>query len=308
MNYYELYQGAAWVPPFFQFAKASGPRALAWRSILYDLLFSGWEIGLPENWDLTPFRYMFFGAGSVGVVYTKSRGWVYGTYGVERCDWQYVPVKFNVTLNATDGSTGPFEGIRGINGAVLHVRDDFTGYGLIVDQYAEMLATCDSGVSNSVSLAASGKLLPVESKKDADEIRQAILKARGGEPVTYVNKKLFDADGNLRAASLLGDMGREYYGDKIMETRLMILKDFLTRVGVRTVSMEKREHLLNQEINENNDETGAAPYVITTSIEKDVKLLNAMGCPISIKPRYDYSGAGIEEGGTGYDLSDTESE
>ena len=297
MNYYELYAGASWVPPFFKFAGAATPRVLAWRAVLYDLLFSAWEIELPENWDYTPFRYALFGAGSVGIVYTNSRGWVYGFYGVEKCDWQYVPVKFNVTLNATDGTTGPFPGIRGINGAVLHVRDDFMGYGLLIDQYAEMLATCDQGVENSVTLAASGKLLPVESKKDADELRQAILKAKGGEPITYINKKLFDADGNLRTASLLGDLGREYYGDKIMETRLMILKDFLTRVGVRTVGMEKREHLLNQEIAENNDETGAAPYIVSTSLEKDLRLLNEMGCKISIKPRYDYSGAGIEEGG-----------
>ena len=297
MNYYELYAGAAWRPPFFKVAGAAGPRVMAWRTILYDLLFSAWEIKTPENWDLTPLRYLLFGSGSMGVAYSEEFGWVYGIYGVEKYDWQYVPLAFNVTLCSTEGTSGPIRGIRGINGAVLHVRDDFTGYGLIVDQYAEMLANCDQGADNSVKLAASGKLFPVQNQKEADELKQAILKAQGGDPIAYVNKKLFDADGQLRTSSLLGDLGRDYAGDKIMETRLMILKDFLTRVGVRTVGMEKREHLLNQEIAENNDETGAAPYVVTTCLEKDLKLLNEMGCNLSIKPRYDYSGAGIEEGG-----------
>ena len=56
--------------------------------------------------------------------------------------------------------------------------------------------------------------------------------------------------------------------------------------------MEKREHLLDQEIAENNDETSAEPTVVLTSLEPELKLLNSMGCDLRITKRYDYSGAG----------------
>ena len=69
----------------------------------------------------------------------------------------------------------------------------------------------------------------------------------------------------------------------------------MTRIGVRTVGLEKREHLLNQEIAENNDETGASPECVMTNLKPELKLLNAMGCNLTIKPRFDYSGAGLEK-------------
>lgn len=281
-------------PPIFQASGCMTPRALTWRSLLYDLLFAVWEIGLPEGWLLSPFRYMLFGSGSLGVLYTREYGWIYGFYGVERIGWQWEPLVFNVVLNKQQ-KAGPFTGVRGINGAVLHIRDDWSGYGIMIDQYADLLASCDKGVSVNLDQARTGKLVGTANKKDADTLRTALHNAREGEAVAYINSKLFNAEGKLNMAALL-DVGTEYIADKILTTRMMILKDFLTRVGVRTVGMEKREHLLNQEIMENNDETGAEPLVVSSSLEPDLKLLREMGLNgLTIRPRFDYSGAGQQE-------------
>lgn len=290
---FETYQtpNQKYFPPVFQAAGTMTPRALTWRSLLYDLLFAVWEIGLPEGWLLSPFRYMLFGSGSLGVLYTREYGWIYGFYGVERIGWQWEPLVFNVVLN-NQQKAGPFTGVRGINGAVLHIRDDWSGYGIMIDQYADLLASCDKGVSVNLDQARTGKLISTANKKDADTLETAFHKAREGEAVAYVNSKLFTPEGKLNMAALL-DVGSEYVADKILTTRMMILKDFLTRVGVRTVGMEKREHLLNQEIMENNDETGAEPLVVSSSLEPDLKLLREMGLNgLTIRPRFDYSGAG----------------
>ena len=90
--------GLSWLPPFMTVEGKMTPLAVEWRRLLYDLLFSVYEVRLPDGWLPSPFRFMLFGWGSVGVAYSKRFGWVYGTYAVEKKDWQYVPLKFNVTL------------------------------------------------------------------------------------------------------------------------------------------------------------------------------------------------------------------
>lgn len=279
-----------WQPPIFDLSGKIGVQALSWRTLLYDLVFACWEIRLPEGWLLTPFRYMLFGWGSVANVYTRELGWIYGTYGVEKIGWQYEPLLFHVNNHVLSKEA---KGIRGVNGAILHIHDDYTGYELLIDAYAERLASCDKGVEVNLRQARTGKIIGAESQKDAATLKKAITDAGDGEPVSYVNKRLFSEDGRLNMASLLGDAGRDFIGDELMTTRLMIIKEFLTRIGVRTVGMEKREHLLDQEINENNDETGAEPYVVMSSLKADLEILNNLGCKITIKPRFDYSGAGV---------------
>lgn len=283
---------ATWQPPIFQISGAMTPRALSWRTLLYNLIFSVWEVGLPDGWLFTPFRYCLFGYGSLGVVYTRELGWIYGFYGVEKIGWQYEPLLFTVTNHVL---SRPATGIRGLNGTILHVHDDYTGYDALVNAYAEMLASCDKGVEINLEQARMGKIIATEDKKDADTIRDALKGRHGGDPIVYLNKRLVGEDGRLNVSSILGDLGSEFYADELMETRLMIIKEFLTRIGVRTVGMEKREHLLNQEIAENNDETGAEPYAVMTSLAADLEILKNLGVSISIKPRFDYSGAGVEK-------------
>lgn len=291
MDYYNTDRPVlSWLPPWMQIGTRTTPRAVEWRSLLYELLFSVYEIGLPENWLPSPMRYMLFGWGSLGVAYSNEFGWVYGTYAVTKKDWQYTPLRFEVTLPYESAQIGA---IRGINGAILHVRDDWRGFDLLINQYADLLTACDKGVATSVKQGKYSKIIGVDDKKTADELRQAYAKSEDGDPIVFVSKRLLSADGKINVSSLMGDLRSEYAGDKIMETRLMILKDFLTRVGVRTVGLEKREHLLNQEIAENNDETGASPECVMTNLKPELKLLNAMGCNLTIKPRFDYSGAGL---------------
>lgn len=280
----------SWLPPFMTVEGKMTPLAVEWRRLLYDLLFSVYEVQLPEAWLPSPFRFMLFGWGSVGVAYSKRFGWVYGTYSVEKKDWQYVPLKFLVTLPY---ESAQIEAIRGINGAILHVRDDWSGFDQLINQYAKKLATLDKSVDNNASQVQFGKIIGVKDKKDAETLKQALNRSADGDPVVFVSKDLFDPEtGKLSVQGILGDLSAEWMGDKIMNTRLMILKDFLTRIGVRTVGMEKREHLLDQEIAENNDEASASPTVVLTSLDAELKLLNAMGCRIAVKKRYDYSGAG----------------
>ena len=283
---------AVWQPPIFEVSGNLTLRELNWRTLLYNLIFAVWEIELPQGWLLTPFRYMLFGGGSLGVCYTDDLGWIYGTYGVEKIGWQYEPVLFNVSNHILPN---PAVGVRGLNGTILHIHDDYTGYETLIDAYAEMLAGCDKGVSVNLRQARAGKIIPAKDKKDADSIREAITGGGDGDPVVFVNKSLFDDEGRLNINNLLGEAGRDYIGDRLMSTRLMIIKEFLTRIGVRTVGFEKREHLLDQEIDENNDETGAEPYVIMSSLQDDLKLLSGMGLDIKIRPRFDYSGAGIDK-------------
>lgn len=296
-GYYNVTPPASerWIPPYFKAMQTLPAGVMTWRGLLYDLLFSVWEVKLPAGWLPTPFLYELFGFGSVAVVYTEELGWIYGPFGVERIGWQWEPLAFEVTNKLL---TAPAKGVRGVNGAVLHVCGDWRGFDPLITQYAQLLAACDKGMEINLRQSRYGKVYGVKNQKDAATIKQAYSNADEGEPIVIVNKDLLGEDGRLIVSNLMGDVAKDYLGDKLMETRLMLLKEFLTRVGVRTVGLEKREHLLNQEIAENNDETGAEPYVIEKNLQPDLEILRRLGVNIEISQRYDYSGAGVtgEEG------------
>lgn len=269
---------------------------LSWKRILYDLIGSVYEWELPEGWQGNLFRFYLLHYGQVGVAYSDELGWIYGLPTVEKVDWQYTPVLFSVS-NITLGT--PVRAIRGLNGVVLHVSDGYIGYENLVTKYAEMLAGCDKSVNINLMQVNLSKAFGAENKKEAEDIKEAYGRATSGQPLILVNKKLMGPDGQSRLVNLFGDIAKDYMADRVLGSRLSILKDFLTRVGVRTVGLEKREHLLNQEIAENNDETGAAPYMVMQNLTPDLQLLRKMGCSIDIKPRYDYSGAGTNTEGGG---------
>lgn len=287
-NYYQVYS-----PPWYSGSNCR-PGVFFWREILYKLLFSVWKITLPDAWSLTPFRYYLFCYGSVGVVYTKKLGWIYGSYGVERVDWQYNPLQFNVTNTMLPG---PAQGVVGVNGGILRISDSWIGLDPLINYYAELLDFCDRGLKSNLRKVQYGSICGTFSDKDAQSVKAAFAASENGEPIVLVNKHMLNDEGRLDVSQIIGSLKNEYMGEEILESRLMILKDYLTRIGVRTVGMEKREHLLDQEINENNDETGATPYVIKTCLDPGLEILRRLGLSINIEPRYDYTGAGIDIGG-----------
>ena len=126
-----------------------------------------------------------------------------------------------------------------------------------------------------------------DSKKQADEVKEAYGNATSGKPLVVVNKEVMNGK---QITTLLPNVGNNYIVDKLLTARRGIINSFLTEIGIRNANYEKKERLNSAEVEENNDETKAIITVIYENVKKCMETINAFsGLNLDVELRYDYT-------------------
>lgn len=250
---------------------------------LYDKIYSCFEFGLPKHWAMNWFRFWLFHCGSIGVVYTHKYGWVDQPYSVERLDYQWNPYQilvYNTYIPET-------RGIIGVNSTIIKLFDDFRSMESLVNRYAEMLANCDKATNVSLMNANIAYLFRASSKKNSQEIKEAYQEATTGNPLVIIDKEALNGES---FEPMFPNVKNNFVAPDTMETRRAIMNAFLTEIGIRNVSVQKKERLTSGETDENNDETKSVVSVIYDNLKSCFDDTNKIsGLNLTVKLRYDYS-------------------
>ena len=260
-----------------------------YKRMLYTKLYSTLEFSLPSDWDLNYFRFWLFHYGSIAVIYTKEYGWVAQPYSIEELNIYYNPKVIRVYNQFIKEVK---RGVIGVNAGIIKVMDDYYGLDDIVTRYAVMLAQCDRSVNVNLMNSNVTAFFQAESKKQADEIKEAYEKATSGVPFVAVNKDVMDG---RTLEPMLPGVATNFIADKLLSVRRGIINAFLTEIGIKNANYEKRERLNSQEVEENNDETRAVISVIYDNIKSSMDKINEFsGLVLDVKMRYDYKTEGYE--------------
>lgn len=232
------------------------------KRYLYNKLFSRFKFTLPKEWDMNFFRFYLFRCGSIAVIYTNEYGWVAQPYGIVKLNLYYNPAEITVfnQFFRTDKT-----GIIGVNSEIIHLFDDYFGFDDLITRYAEILAQIDSAINVNLMNCNVSMFFPAQSKKQADEIKEAYAEATTGKPFVTINK---DAMGDDQIEPLLGNVKGNYIVDSLLEARRNIINQFLTEVGIANANTDKKERLITDEVNQNNDETKAIISVVYENLKK----------------------------------------
>lgn len=236
--------------------------ASTWKNkrYLYNVLYSVFDLGIPDHWKLGYIRYWLFHCGSYGVFYTNDYGWLPLPYAIEKTDVLFYP-KIITGVNSHIGKE--ITGIVGINAEIVHILDDFFGLDATVTEYAARLAQLDKAFDVNLMNSSFALTAPVENDKQAQEIKRAYSKATMGHPFVPVIKNLFK---NGRPQMLFDNPKQNFAANEIHQARRAVVNDFLTEIGVRNANYEKKERLNSQEVEENNDQTSAQARVILRNL------------------------------------------
>lgn len=238
------------------------------KRYLYNKLFSRFQFTLPADWDLNFFRFYLFRCGSIAVIYTKEYGWVAQPYGIVKLNLYYNPAEITVfnQFFRTDKT-----GIIGKNAEIIHLFDDFFGFDDLVTRYAEVLAQIDRTINVNLMNSNVTMFFPAQSKKQADEIKEAYALATTGAPLIPINK---NAMGDDQLEPMFGKVKDNYIVDSLLEARRNIINQFLTEVGIANANTDKKERLITDEVNQNNDETKAIISVVYENLKKCFEKVN----------------------------------
>lgn len=263
-----------------------------YKRYLYTQIYSVFEFTLPEDWALNYFRYWLFHFGSIGVIYTKEQGWIDSPYGVEKLDRQYQPAVITVSSHTLPDVK---RGVIGINAGIIRLLDDSFGLDDLVTEYAAKLAQIDKSININLMQCNVAKAFPAESKKQAEDIKEAYGRATQGAPLILINKEVFNGH-DKSLVNLFGDVKGSYIVDQLLLAKRQLVNEFLTKIGIKNANYEKKERLNSQEVSENNDETRSMVSVMLENMQSGMAAINKIaGLGLSVRLRYDYTEGGAED-------------
>ena len=258
-------------------------------------LFGAFEFGgIPNEWDYDYMLTNLFIHGYIAITDT-SAGVVplrCGITGIDIFDHPTRAIFANAVL-------GNFErNLYGSNPAtdcaLVKIQYDYMGVMPIVERYAALLALCDNSIAVNLRNSKVAFIGLVSSKQQAATFEKMYRDIDSGKPAVYAKK----GDGLTTDDIYYNHVRETYIANDVQLLKQSIKNDFLTEVGLNNANTDKRERLIVDEINANNDEVQANVQHWLDNIREGLKRANVLfGLNLSVKLRkFDGEKGGADNG------------
>lgn len=246
-------------------------------------LFGAFDFGgIPETWDYD---------------YLLTNLFIHGYIAITDTSIGVIPLRCGVTgINAFDHPTqaifanpvlGNFE--RNLFGdnpatdcALVKLQYDYNGAMPIVDRYSALLALCDNSIAVNLRNSKVAFIGFVSSKQQAASLEKMYASIDSGKPAVYVKR----GDGLTSEDIYYNHVRETYIANDVQLLKQSIKNDFLTEVGLNNANTDKRERLVVDEVNANNNEIQANVQHWIDNIREGLTRANKLfGLNLSVKLR-----------------------
>lgn len=262
----------------------SNPRLqIEYRNWCLKKIFGAFDFGgVPVNWDYDYFLTNLFIHGYIAITDTPM--------GV-------IPLRCGITgVNVFEHSTtaifanpvlGNFE--RNLFGdnpatdcALVKLQYDYNGAMPIVDRYSALLALCDNSIAVNLRNSKVAFIGFVSSKQQAASLEKMYASIDSGKPAVYVKR----GDGLTSEDIYYNHVRETYIANDVQLLKQSIKNDFLTEIGLNNANTDKRERLVVDEVNANNNEIQANVQHWIDNIREGLTRANKLfGSNLSVKLR-----------------------
>lgn len=255
-------------------------------------LFGAFEFGgIPEYWDYDYFLSVLFCDGHIAITDTPL-----GVIPL-RCSltgynvWEHPtralfanPILQNFERNIEGND-------RRADCAVIKLQYDYMGVMPLVYRYAAMLALCDNSIAVNLRNSKVAFIGFVNGKQQAATMQKMYDDIDEGKPAVYVKKDDITSDDIL-----YNRVKESYIANDVQLLKQSIKNDFLTEVGLNNANTDKRERLIVDEVNANNDEVKANVQHWLDTMREGIRRANQLfGLNLSVNLRKFDGGAGDDE-------------
>ena len=258
-------------------------------------LFGAFEFsGVPDTWDYDYFLTNLFVHGylaitdtPIGVIPLRC-----GITGVDVFEHPTTAVFANPVLDNFERNL--YGENPATDCALIKIQYDYMGVMPIVERYAALLALCDNSIAVNLRNSKVAFIGLVSSKQQAATFEKLYRDIDSGKPAVYAKK-----GNDLTTDDIYYNHVREtYIANDVQLLKQSIKNDFLTEVGLNNANTDKRERLIVDEVNANNDEVQANVQHWLDNIREGLKRANTLfGLNVSVKLRkFDGSEGGGNNG------------
>lgn len=245
---------------------------------------SVFEWDLPETWNKDYFLYVLYCWGYVAVVNTDRFGVIPQGCGLKGYDVFYAPTH---AVIANPLLSGILEPRIGTQCELLKLQPDFSGILDLVGHYAEQMALASQSVSVNLLNSKLSYVFTAKTKALAESLKKMYDQIASGEPAVVIDSRLKNAaDGEETWKAFEQNVGGNYIVTNLLADLRKIEAMFDTEIGIPNANTDKRERLIQDEVNANNIETYSKCAMWLENLQDACKRVADMfGLSISVRWR-----------------------
>ena len=257
---------------------------------------SVFEWDLPETWNKDYFLYVLYCWGYVAVVNTDKFGVIPQGCGLKGYDVFYAPTH---AVIANPLLSGILEPRIGTQCELLKLQPDFSGILDLVGHYAEQMALASQSVSVNLLNSKLSYVFTAKTKALAESLKKMYDQIASGEPAVVIDSRIKNAaDGEETWKSFEQNVGGNYIVTNLLADLRKIEAMFDTEIGIPNANTDKRERLIQDEVNANNIETYSKCAMWLENLQDACKRVNDMfGISLTVRWREIPEMGGASNGG-----------
>ena len=245
---------------------------------------SVFEWDLPATWNKDYFLYVLYCWGYVAVINTDKFGVIPQGCGLKGYDVFYAPTH---AVIANPLLSGILEPRIGTQCELLKLQPDFSGILDLVGHYAEQMALASQSVSVNLLNSKLSYVFTAKTKALAESLKKMYDQIASGEPAVVIDSRLKNAaDGEETWKAFEQNVGGNYIVTDLLADLRKIEAMFDTEIGIPNANTDKRERLIQDEVNANNIETYSKCAMWLENLQDACKRVNDMfGLSIAVRWR-----------------------
>lgn len=239
---------------------------------------------MPEYWAKNYVLYTLYCWGYFAVVNTDKFGIIPQGCSLSGYDVMYQPTNAIIANPLLSGIMQPRIGVQT---EIVRLQPD---YGSIMDKvgyYASMMALCAVGVGTNLVNSKLAYVFGCQNKSASESFKKMFDDIASGEAATFISKDLFNEDGSPNWMMFNQDLRSSYIAGDILEDMRKIEIQFLTDLGIPNSNTEKKERLIEAEVESNDVEVKLWADLALEELQKSCKKVRDMfGIELNVDWRY----------------------
>ena len=250
--------------------------ALTWffKRYLLQKIISVYKFeNVPKTWAFDYFVYTLFVFGYVSVINTNKFGVIPQHCSLTGYDVFYRPTNAVIANPLLRGNLQPRIGREC---EIIKMQPDYMGCWDIVEVYADMLALACEGLGANLVNSKFAYIFGAENKGAAESLKKMFDQIQEGNPAVFVDKNLFDEQGNITVELLAQNLQQNYIAGNILDDMAKIDSRFNTEIGIPNVNIAKASGVSDREVMSNNVDTRSKCELWLDTMRDGIEKVNKM--------------------------------
>lgn len=211
-----------------------------------------YEWNIPKTWCKDYFLYSLYCNGFVAIINTDKYGVIPQMCGLAGFDVFYRPTNAVISNPLLSGILQPRIGKQC---TIIKLQPDYGGIMDLVTKYADIMAMTMQTAGCNIEASKLAYVFTAENKASAESFKKMFDKIASGDPMVVQDSKLKKADGSNAWEMFSNNLRNNYIaGDMLIDLQKW-RNMFCTEIGINNANTEKKERMLTDEVNANNQET-----------------------------------------------------